>query len=251
MAASPVATVRTRAALAFFLAIVCAAVCLSTCSFRGEPRSVAALSISPGIKQDVEIEAGLTLPRVTGNRKWYGIWLMAVGSGSPEPFLQIGLARTEPNPAHPISGYGVTPFVAWTRRGEPLYYLGFPVLKSSSRPHRFVVGRHGNTLFVSMDGSVLHRERADDILSRYEAPEFQLAAELFAYGDRAVGTITNIHLRVGRQGRVVAFKPSSYLDDRGICLIPTLDGYRAAGTFNVVAPQIFRRDLPRGRTACR
>jgi hypothetical protein len=211
---------------------------------------MAVMSVAPGVSTDITLEADLTLPRIAGNREWYGIWLMLLGTGSPQRFLQVGLMRRKPDAAKGARGRDLAPFLAWTRHGEALTYLELPPLTPGVRRHRFSVGRHGFELFASMDGVTLHRERVDAVLDSGEAPTFQLSEELFGAGDRAEGTIENIILRAGVKGTMVRFKPKDFLDGRGTCLIPIPSGYKVGGRLRTGAPNIFVPTLPPARSVC-
>ncbi len=172
---------RSRVAVGALALFVAAGIVVSTCSNREEQRSTAVAYITPPVRRDVSIEADLTLPRVASNRQWYGVWLMVLGSGDPQhqPFVQGGLMRHEADRARMVPEHGLAPFVAYRVRGRSLTYLDMPrFTQPVTASHHFTIGKRAGTLFVSMDGTMIHSEKAVAVLDPGEVPTFQLAGWL-------------------------------------------------------------------------
>ena len=199
-----------------------------------EERATAAAYLKPAAIGDVTLEADLSLPHVLSNRGWYGIWEMLQSSGDPAsvPFLQIGLMRRESAAiGHEGRGY-IAPFVAYRRRGKTFVYFELDhVAKECVRSMRFSVGRRGATLFTKINGKTIHTELASDILMPAEPPTITFAAELFAYGDEAVGAVRSIKFSSEDPIRQVMNRIYFY-DDRGTCLLKIGSGYEARGKFS-------------------
>jgi hypothetical protein len=159
--------------------------------------------------------------------------------------------RREADPPRNVPEHGLASFVAYRERGRSLTYLDMPRFKPPvAERHHVMLGRRADVLFVSVDGVVIHTEPVAVVVNPGEAPAFELAAELFGFGDRAVGTIENVRIRTGAGGRSRPVRPGRFLVDRGTCLVSIRTGYAARGVFTANSPSGILDALPPSRTRC-
>lgn len=242
-------TVRSFLVPAFVVLLFVVAAIVFSASYE-EERSTAGLSFSPHVAANIEMRARLGLPSAPRNKRWYGVWLMLLGTGNEQPFLQVGLSRNVPG----RSPEELAPFIAYRLKGTSgtMVRTISEIRLHGSAFHRFAIGLHQGRLYATMDGTVLDRRPMSDVLEQREAPTFQSSAELFSFGDHTEGEMADIDFVSNGRRLTRRLRPDYYLTDRGTCLTRTARGFVAIGVFVRGAPQRFYPRPPQLRaTACR
>jgi len=226
-------TTLNRMLLAAVAFIAIGALVVSCDLSNDEERATTGLSIPMPTRDGYSASAYLDLPRVTSNRGWYGVWVMLLGQNSEGvPFIQAGLMRQEAEKAVP--GVALAPFIAFRRRGQAITYVQLPPFKGNGKrcSHYFAVNRSGSTVSIRMDGKTVLSEPAREFMDAKEPMDVTFAAELFRYGDRASGIISDVELSPSPVSPLRPYNVQKVWGGRGVHIEHFARRFQAEGIFH-------------------
>jgi hypothetical protein len=193
---------------------------------------LAAVTYGGVLKDGLSFSANLDLPEIPTNQGWYCVWIMVAelpeaGAAPYRPYspamLQVGLIRWDEHRR-------LQPFTATAHHGKRLDFKSIPEYLSGT--HRFAIVVDSSTADLMMDSKSLLSAPRSEFFDEHRPTYLKIAAEVYAVGDTASGSVDNISFVRGAR-REQPPVPRAAFEDRGVKFVCEGNGkWRATGQFD-------------------
>jgi hypothetical protein len=193
---------------------------------------MAAVTYAGRLKDGLSFSANLDLPKIPTNRGWYCVWIMVaeLAEARAVPYrpyspamLQVGLIRWDEHRR-------LQPFTATAHHGKGLNFKSIPEYVSGA--HGFEIAVDSSTVDLMMDGRSLLSTPRSEFFDEHRPIYLKIAAEVYAVGDFASGSVDEIRLVRGTR-REQPPVPWAAFEDRGLRFACEGNGkWRATGQFD-------------------